>query len=623
MLRVGQHSLLMANHPSCSIGRPAHSRSLAFLKAAATLALLAGGLSGSLGTQAMAMFYVNPAESTDSGVYLWGSNNSFSNAGNVIQSGTYSGGFFSDDMGLNLNGAHATTVLNSGVISASSAGTLSGSGPNRVSGINLNSASVATLTNSGTIMASSSIISTGPVDVTGIFINGGMITTLSNSGTISGYYTGSNGSRGFDSMAFGIYNNGGTIGTLNILDGSAIIGGFQNNGTIETLNVYKTVANANFDSANLIPTISGTQPGTTNLILTTPASCAYVTVGGHAAGIDTSGFGANTASMRQVSSSIGRLASTNGVIQSIGAKIAKHNADPYALTSDLCADGAPAAQAGNSNFWIRGFTGRNKVDATASSVDYINTYSGGAIGHERDWTDDVRVGAFIGAGATENSLGGALGGTKADLIFFGAYATKTWGATFAKVGLTGGRGNNTSTRNIAAPTPEIATADYHSWYVSPEVSVGRVYDLGQHLGGTFSVTPVLSVRYVHASQAGYTETGATNNLTMNSSSSTTVEERAELKFSYATKAFTDYGVKINASVGGIGQQNSGGAMSGTLLGAPLSFATPGNDNSTGFVGGLGFEISHGKYTFTAAGDYVRLSGGNADLSANVVFSVKF
>lgn len=295
------------------------------------------------------------------------------------------------------------------------------------------------------------------------------------------------------------------------------------------------------------------------------------------------------------------------------------------MTSDLCADGAPAqpGQIGNSDFWIRGFTGRNKVDATSSSVDYINTYSGGAVGIERDWSENTRAGAFIGAGITDNSLGGGLGGSEADLLFAGAYATKTWGTLFAKVGLTGGRGNNTNTRNIAAATPEIALADFNSWYVSPEVSIGKVYDLGQRLGGTLSVTPVLSVRYVYASQDGYTETGATNNLTMNKSHSTTIEERAELKFSYATKAFNDYGVKINASVGGIGQQNNGGAMSGTLLGAPLSFATPGDDNTTGFVGGLGFEINRGKYTFTASGDYVRLSGGNADLSANVVFSVKF
>ena len=437
--------------------------------------------------------------------------------------------------------------------------------------------------------------------------NAGTITTLTNSGTI------------------GSITNTGTIVTLNLLSGSTVTSGISNTGAINILNLTVTGISCNNYDIEL-PGITGNQPLAVNFIgLPTTIHTVSVIRNGRRASVDTSGFGANTNAIRHVSNSIGRLANTNGVIQSIGAKIAKHYADPYVMTSDLCADGAPAqpGQIGNSDFWIRGFTGRNKVDATASSVDYINTYSGGAVGIERDWSENTRAGAFIGAGITDNSLGGGLGGSEADLLFAGAYATKTWGTLFAKVGLTGGRGNNTNTRNIAAATPEIALADFNSWYVSPEVSIGKVYDLGQHLGGTFSVTPVLSVRYVYAHQDGYTETGATNNLTMNNSHSTTIEERAELKFSYVTMAFNDYGVKVNASVGGIGQQNSGGAMSGTLLGAPLSFATPGDDNTTGFVGGLGFEINRGKYTFTASGDYVRLGGGNADLSANVVFSVKF
>jgi outer membrane autotransporter protein len=437
--------------------------------------------------------------------------------------------------------------------------------------------------------------------------NAGTITTLTNSGTL------------------GTITNSGTIGTLNLLSGSTVTNGISNTGTINILNLTMSgITRGNYDVS--VPGITGNQPITVNISgLPTNGHSYSVTRNGRRASVDVSGFGANNQAIRRVSNSVGRLVNTNGVIQSIGAKVAKHNADPYAMTSDLCADGAPTqpGQIGNSDFWIRGFTGRNKVDATASSTDYINTYSGGAIGIDRDWSDDVRGGVFIGSGNMNNSLGGGLGGTESDLIFAGTYATKTWGTLFAKVGLTGGRGSNTGTRNIAAGAPEIATADYKNWYVSPEVSVGKVYDLGQHLGGSLSVTPVLSVRYVYASQDGYTETGATNNLTMNKSHSTTIEERAELKFSYATKAFNDYGVKVNASVGGIGQQNNGGAMSGTLLGAPLSFATPGDDNSTGFVGGLGFEVNRGKYTFTASGDYVRLSGGNADLSANVVFSVKF
>ena len=464
-----------------------------------------------------------------------------------------------------------------------------------------NAISLRGLTNAGTTAA---VNNTGTIT---LLTNSGTITTLTNSGTI------------------GSVANSGTIGTLNLLGGSTVTSGIHNTGTINVLNLTVTgVTCSNYDL--VVPGITGNQPLTVNFLgLPTDDHSVSVTNNGRRASVDVSGFGANNDAIRHVSNSVAHLANTNGVIQAIGAKAAKHAAEPYTLTTDLCADGAPAPadQIGNSDLWIRGFMGRNKVDASASSVDYINTYSGGAVGYERDWSDDLRAGAFLGAGKMKNSLGSSLGSTDSNLLFAGAFATKTWGTSFAKVGLTGGRGNNTSKRNIAGTTPETATADYHSWYVSPEVNVGKVYLLGQHLGGDISVTPVASVRYVYANQGGYTETGATNNLTMNSSHSTTFEERVELKLSYETKAFTGYDVKLNASVGGIGQQNNGGAMSGTLLGSPLSFATPGQSNTTGFVGGLGFEVNRGRYTFTASGDYVRLSGGNADLSANVVLHMKF
>jgi hypothetical protein len=637
----------------CCPSRPAHSRSRAFFRAAATLTFVVGSLNGTLGTNARAD-YLNPLGSTVG--------TGFNQSGTSVSSAVNNGTITTDAYAIrNGSGASITTVTNAGTINvdvygianfSSSMGTVTNSGT-----INSEDYAVAnfdatstlgTFLNSGTINASDAyafanfggaaithFTNSGTISSAFVAVNNGgsTITNFTNAGTLSGgssYAIMNSGTIGTLTLAAGSQTNGGiqnsgTIGTLDIATGASITGNIANSGTISILNITAVAASANFDLNTAGVNITGNQPISTNLNLSAPSSAAYVTVGNRTAGVDKSAFGANGQSIRQVTGSISRLANTNGLIQSIGAKIASQNADPYAMTSDLCADGAPApaGQIGNSDFWVRGFTGRNKVDATAASVDYINTYSGGAVGIERDWSEGLRAGAFIGAGSTDNNLGGGLGGSAADLIFMGAYATKVMGTLFAKVGLTGGRGNNTGTRNIAAGTPETALADYDSWYLSPEASVGKVYDLGQRLGGTFTMTPVLTVRYVYAHQDGYTETGATNNLTMNDSHSTTVEERAELKFSYATETFGDYRVKLNASVGGLGQQNGGGAMSGALLGAPLSFATPGNQNFTGFVGGLGFEISRGKYTFTAYGDYVRLDGGNTDISANAVFSVKF
>lgn len=703
----------MQNPATCCPSRPAHSRSRAFFQAAATLALIAGGLSGSLSTQAMATDYINPLGNTETGsqqfhdtpamtftnlgtinsgssnvsammlyggqtvtlftnsgdiinetqigvnlytrpadVQLWASVPSLitemNNSGNIIgainglqlgtltdtivhltNTGTISGGILSGpyggESGINIYGSGIiTTIDNSGTIagkmyginSSGSIGTI-----NLLNGSTLTGQNNSAINNTGTIGA---INLQSGATINGGITNSGVITSITNASSINNITNSGTITTLTNSGTIGTVTNTGTIGTLNLLASSTVTGVISNPGAINVLNVtVQGISSRNYDV--IIPSITGNAPVIINIIgLPSEDHSTVTTGGGHHVSVDRTAFGANANAVRQVSNSVSRLANTNSLIESIGAKASKHANSPYMLTSDLCADGAVApAQVGNSDFWVRGFTGRNNVDASSTSNDYINTYSGGAVGVDRDWSEDVRGGVFIGAGTMKNSLGGGLGGTDTNLLFAGTYATKTWGTTFAKVGLTGGRGSNTGTRNIAGSTPETATADYKSWYVSPEVSVGRVYALGQYLGGEVSVTPVLSARYVYASQDGYTETGATSNLTMGSSSSTTVEERAELKFSYTTKAFSDYGLKLNASIGGIGQQNSGGAQNGTLLGTPLSFATPGQTNTTGFVGGLGFEINRGRYTFSASGDYVRLSGGNADLSANVVFSVKF
>ena len=702
------------NTPSNCLSPTSHPCSRLFFRAAATLAIIAGGISGALSTQALAVDYDNPLGTTVGDLsYSYGvAPVNITNAGTIgslrlnfttVTSlvNIYGGNISTINVSISLNDySQITTLTNYGTIQGrravdleynSSIQTLSNYGSivssdwaillnqnssittlnntgniiGAFDGIN-NQASGNTITllnNSGTITGTAryginsygtitTLINSGTISGSAGFENGGTIGTLTNSGTINGRLsitgTGTIGTLNLlnGSVINGSFYNFGTIGTLNLLNGSVINGIFYNIGTIDTLNLlngsvinenfynYGTIATLNLTisgitSGNynvLIPTISGNQPVSINIFgLPTNEHSVSATGNGRRASVDTSSFGANMAAVRNISGSVARLSNSNGLIQSIGAKAAKVAAAPYMTTSDLCADGAPApaAQVGNSDLWIRGFTGRNRVDATTASIDYLNTYSGGAVGFERDWSADVRAGAFIGAGKNSTSLGGASGGNDSNLFFGGVTATKTWETTFAKVGLTAGRGNNDTTRNISGGTPETAVAEYNSWYVSPEASLGRVFALGQHLGGDVTLTPVLSVRYVYGHTDGYTETGATTNLTMNSSSSSTIEERAELKFSYTTTAAKDYGVRVNASIGAIGQQNNGGDMSGTLLGAPVAFSAPGQDNSTGFVGGFGVEVSRGKYTLTISADYVRLSGTNADLSGNVVMSVKF
>jgi hypothetical protein len=508
--------------------------------------------------------------------------------------------------------------------------------------------SVTVLDNSGTISGDY-----------GVFLTDGIISTVTNSGTINGTTTGiiqlnshvvidmtntatgiiSGGAHAIDNqgnivtltlaagsqLTGGIYNSG-NITTLTIESGAHISGAIQNDGTIGTLNAAITTALGNFDLTASSAGILGNAPAVMHLTVTAPSNVHIVNATNHAVGIDRTAATATSTLTKSYSNAISRLISSDriasGIMDSIASKTTKAAAIADGLTSDLCIDGTPISPpADGREFWIRGFQGRNSADATGLSTGYLNTYYGGAVGVERDFAGDLRGGAFIGTGKAETTIDGGLGGSSSTLIFGGAFATRTWGTNFLKAAVTGGHGSNKGTRIIGGGA-ETALADYGSWYVSPELTAGRVFDVSSALGTGFTLTPVLSLRYIYGAQSAYTETGATSPLSIAKHSSSTTEERLELKLGHAT-SLKGCEVRASLSVGAIAQQNSDGNVSGTVLGTPINYAVPGKNNDAGFVAGLSAEISRGRYSFSLSGDYVKLSGGNADLSTNAVFRVRF
>ena len=125
----------MQNHVSCCPGRPAHSGSRAFFQAAATLALIAGGVSGSLSTQAMAADYVNPLGTT---VGLLSYTNG-SSPTNITNAG--------EALGLALR--YGTSVTN---VLITSTGSITNSGTYDNGVVLDTNCGITTLTNNGTIM---------------------------------------------------------------------------------------------------------------------------------------------------------------------------------------------------------------------------------------------------------------------------------------------------------------------------------------------------------------------------------------------------------------------------------------------------------------------------------------
>jgi uncharacterized protein with beta-barrel porin domain len=158
---------------------------------------------------------------------------------------------------------------------------------------------------------------------------------------------------------------------------------------------------------------------------------------------------------------------------------------------------------------------------------------GGMIGSDFTARPGLRTGLFLGGGKTRTSIDLNQGGTDSDMVFGGAYARYDIGASFLHGAIQGGGSRNTTTRtinnNLLANGIETASASFNGWYVSPELTIGHRFALGQFADAAYTLTPSARIRYLYGAFDGYTETGTTAPLTVGVQTASTVEERAEVK----------------------------------------------------------------------------------------------
>jgi outer membrane autotransporter protein len=267
--------------------------------------------------------------------------------------------------------------------------------------------------------------------------------------------------------------------------------------------------------------------------------------------------------------------------------------------------------ADGTTLWARAFAGRHKQDATDTLLASRSTFYGGLMGGERHVMPDLRVGAFIGGGATRVSVAPNQGGIDSNLLFGGTFARWDDRRFFAHAGIQAGGSTNDSRRNInnnlAPGGIETATASYHGWYVSPEIKFGIRQWLGDWGGGAWTVTPNLRVRYLHGAFDGYTESGSTANLTVAARRVRDLEERGEIKLAHTRMVVP--GVLWTGSISGgvLAVQRLGDTVGATLLGQAIPFAVPGDDRSTGLFAGAGSDWRSGSFSVFIAGDYLALS----------------
>ena len=572
------------------------------------------------------------------------------NSGKISVVGTGASG---DTVGISAANAD---ISNSGSISAS------GTNDTSASGISV-TYNTAKVTNSGTISASSetnsaegvysydaaNVYNTGTILVSttsgdATVISGDTSVTVSNSGTmsassISGTAIGIAGGAGNNILtntgtisstttsgtAYAI-QFGSSVDTVTLGVGSEIIGAIDLGGGADVVNFTGGNSNLTFTSGNLTSAVF------------TGSTIPYAVSGDRAASVDPTSFASSVNTLqsttRSVSSIVPDFGSTGSEQKSLPALA--YTADPRTpnLSSGIAAiivdksKGNAALGNGKTSIWTRAFGGKSYDKADGTLVSVSDIYYGGAVGLDRVIDPTLNYGAYVGGVTATSTLGSSYGNIVTNMAVAGGYARQAWGATFVKLGFQSGYGTNSSTRytnnNLLTSGVETATASYSNWYLSPELSAGHTYSLGTVLNGDVALTPVAQARYVYGSFGSYTESGGTDSFSVNSHSAQSVEENLSVKASHVSSVMPGYLLRLDITGGILASQNvKSDTISASLLGQSISFSQPGSSTHTGAKVGLGAELTNGKISFSAGGDYIAQTGGNYDYSGRLDVNVRF
>jgi outer membrane autotransporter protein len=245
---------------------------------------------------------------------------------------------------------------------------------------------------------------------------------------------------------------------------------------------------------------------------------------------------------------------------------------------------AGAAPYYDTTVWASGFGGERKQYADGVVLPATDIAYGGALGIDRAFGPNLRLGAFAGGGASREDVELSVQSIDSTYAFAGGYGRFDWATQYLDFSLYGGSIGNSSTRGIANNTVasgfETATASYGGWFISPQLTYGYRIPFSNNI----LMTPRVSVRYVGGSLDGYSESGSEQDLSVGRRAINDLEERAEVEFSTLKQVSFGGTVKSTIGVGAIGLERLGDQTIDTvLLGQNLSFVTPGQASAVGGV----------------------------------------
>jgi outer membrane autotransporter protein len=239
--------------------------------------------------------------------------------------------------------------------------------------------------------------------------------------------------------------------------------------------------------------------------------------------------------------------------------------------------------------WASGFGGERRQWENGLIQRATDTAYGGAIGVDRQFTPDLRLGVFAGGGSSKLRMNLDLQRVDSDYVFGGGYGRWDRRNYYVDFALFGGGISSNSTRqisnNLVANGLEIATAGYKGWFISPDVTYGYRVFMGDYV-----ITPKARVRYVGGSLDGYSEVGSAQGLVMGKRALSDIEERLGVEFSSVRPVTLGGTLKASVDISGIGLQRLGdNTINAVLLAQNIAFTTPGSREAYGGVVNVGLD----------------------------------
>jgi uncharacterized protein with beta-barrel porin domain len=243
---------------------------------------------------------------------------------------------------------------------------------------------------------------------------------------------------------------------------------------------------------------------------------------------------------------------------------------------------APSPAPTNSG-WVSAFGGGSTGGAAATNSAFGGIVAGG----DSELTPGTRLGVlggYVRGSANANTAGQTI---TTDSGVLGVYGRSDMGAAELRFSLLGAVQGNHSTRNVLAfGVPETATADFSSWFIAP--TLGIAVPLLTDVNGTLGVEG--SLTYVGGQVAGYTETGATANLTVGQQTISLFDGRVGLTGTSIVGSTNGGAVQLSGKFGLLADSNVGGSTTAvTLLGQTLNATAPGS-SAIGAYAGFGLKV---------------------------------